>query len=489
MNFVGPYTGTTRLPPEQPPGFPSVSAPVAFDAAYRNGIGFDSDHFAQWGRQAAQAKNDIRAQVAEYRPDYLLVELGFNDLGWGVSAPDGLIADMMTIIAEARFSNPAIRILVANVVHRTLLPNVPTLPQITEQYNSKLGPMLSLVNSAQSPVRLVDIDAAIVPSLDTSDGLHPNGVGEFRIARAFANVLASQFSVGQAFGGIPASVPDLVPAAPASMTATPTPIGIDVRWAHSFGAAGYWLHQRDATAGTAFERLPLPIPADSWPVGWVQTGHRYEYYVVPMRGFVEGAASAVGSAVANPVTAAGPTNIIVTPSTSFVDFSWTRPTGPFSDTVNGYLLYYYDQNAFGAIVQQQRVNSTSYRLSGLVSGHRYTFVVASINASGAGFPSAGPEAILGFGRPGASTITSAKIFSPTDVELRWAAVPGATSYIILSRDFVAGAPFTRAAVVTGTSQTFGCLFPGSERWEWCVIAANGSLEGPTSACVHSQGSI
>jgi len=140
------------------------------------------------------------------------------------------------------------------------------------------------------------------------------------------------------------------PAAP-SGTATATPVGIDVRWAHSFGAAGYWLHQRDATAGTAFERLPLPIPADSWRLGWVQTGHRYEYYVVPMRGFVEGSSSAVGSAVANPVTAAGPTNIVVTPGTSFVDFSWTRPTGPFSETVSAYTLYYYDQNAFGAIVQ------------------------------------------------------------------------------------------------------------------------------------------
>jgi lysophospholipase L1-like esterase len=42
----------------------------------------DSGHAAFWGRQAAQSKNTIKGWVSEYKPDYLLIMLGFNDLGW-----------------------------------------------------------------------------------------------------------------------------------------------------------------------------------------------------------------------------------------------------------------------------------------------------------------------------------------------------------------------------------------------------------------------
>ena len=53
---------------------------------YAHGVdpAFDSDHFAVWGRQYAQDVPLIQARVAIYQPDLLLVELGFNDVGWWV---------------------------------------------------------------------------------------------------------------------------------------------------------------------------------------------------------------------------------------------------------------------------------------------------------------------------------------------------------------------------------------------------------------------
>jgi lysophospholipase L1-like esterase len=38
-------------------------------------------HGAWWGRQAAQAEHTIKGWVQQDNPDYLLLMLGFNDLG------------------------------------------------------------------------------------------------------------------------------------------------------------------------------------------------------------------------------------------------------------------------------------------------------------------------------------------------------------------------------------------------------------------------
>ncbi|WP_433387046.1 hypothetical protein [Micromonospora sp. KLBMP9576] len=102
-----------------------------------------------------------------------------------------------------------------------------------------------------------------------------------------------------------------MPVSPAWMRATPTAAGIRLEWQHSFGAGGYWLYQRDATAGGAFERLPLQIPADSWSVNWVAPGHRYEFYVVATRGnwLATGPSPIASTTVAQLETAAGPPNI------------------------------------------------------------------------------------------------------------------------------------------------------------------------------------
>jgi len=40
--------------------------------------------------------------------------------------------------------------------------------------------------------------------------------------------------------------------------------------------------------------------------------------------------------------------------------------------------------------------------------------------------------------------------------------------------------------VTGTTHDIAYLYPGADRWEWCVVALNGSLAGGTSACLRSQ---
>ncbi|GIE30534.1 hypothetical protein Ait01nite_035790 [Actinoplanes italicus] len=397
VSFVGPYRGTTRLPRSQPANYPEQSAPPYFNGVYRDGLTFDSDHFAQWGRQAHQTKDDIAARVGQYQPTYLLVELGFNDLGWGVSNPDGLIADIRSLVTNARASKSNIRILVANVPQRTPLDVQPDLNTKISTYNAKLGPALQALNTSVSPVRLVDFATGYDPYADAYDGLHPNPQGEHKIAKAFANVLSSQFQVGPAYSTPSGSIPPLVPAAPSWMRATNTTAGIAMEWQHSFGAGGYWLYQRNATIGEEFQRLPLQIPADSWSAKWVVPGHRYEFYVVATRGDGQAAGpSPIGAVtVVNQQTAAGPPNILATPGAGYIDVRWDAATGPYSETVNRYLVYYLDNSVPGAIVSTASTTGRSVRLSGLVSGHSYTVAVCSVNAAGEGLPAGGQTVTVG----------------------------------------------------------------------------------------------
>src|SRR5262252_2460998 len=65
---------------------------------------------ASWGLTLIGEKDVIGAKVARYRPGYLLVLLGVDDIAWqGISQPD-MAANLASFIAAARAARPRIRI-------------------------------------------------------------------------------------------------------------------------------------------------------------------------------------------------------------------------------------------------------------------------------------------------------------------------------------------------------------------------------------------
>ncbi len=304
-DFVGPWTGTTRLPAAYPAGWPDVPVPASHDGAYRSGISFaDNQNLAQWGWQMAQAKWEIASNVRTYSPDYLLVELGFNDLGWGVSGPSGTLESLRELVTNARAAKPDVRILIANVSQRSPLSNNPDLPQKITDYNSLLPGFVSSVSTAQSPVALVDVDSPFDYASDSYDGLHPNVRGEYVIARAFANVMANRFGVGTSFGAIPSTLPaDLAPAAPQSINVSRSGTALKIAWSHSFGAGGYRLYKRDVTLGETFKAYPYDVGADSWTETIAPAGHEMAFKVKAVRGNYISAVSPTASATVKPLPA------------------------------------------------------------------------------------------------------------------------------------------------------------------------------------------
>lgn len=85
--------------------------------------------------------------VAAYNPDYLLVLLGFNDIGWMVSDGQGTFESMKTFINEARSAKPNIKMALGNVPQRRFMDCREDLPIQTDIYNRLLEseiPQLSM---------------------------------------------------------------------------------------------------------------------------------------------------------------------------------------------------------------------------------------------------------------------------------------------------------------------------------------------------------
>jgi lysophospholipase L1-like esterase len=77
--------------------------------------------------------------VTEYEPDYLLVMLGFNDVGWFISDAEGTFESMKIFISEARAAKPDIKMALGNIPQRSFIGGREDLPIKTKLYNRMLA--------------------------------------------------------------------------------------------------------------------------------------------------------------------------------------------------------------------------------------------------------------------------------------------------------------------------------------------------------------
>jgi uncharacterized Zn-binding protein involved in type VI secretion len=164
--FVGPFHQTRLQQQDLSTGVPLPAArsgdeldcPAAMDSGYALDVEPEflrtgSAHFAIWGREIAQNLDIIGQQIHDYRPDYLLVELGFNDLVWAARKPDEALLLMEQFINKARATSPELRFAIADVPQRSKIGD---LDVRTRQYNEKLREAIPKWSLPSSPVELVE---------------------------------------------------------------------------------------------------------------------------------------------------------------------------------------------------------------------------------------------------------------------------------------------------------------------------------------------
>ncbi|KAL5326321.1 hypothetical protein ACEPPN_007459 [Leptodophora sp. 'Broadleaf-Isolate-01'] len=507
FDFVGPYGGTFGPNPPaaaqpNPPHLPGdTSSPsLRVQGLYASGVPSSftsSGHAAWWGRQAAQSKGEIQGWVEQYQPDYILVLLGFNDLGWFISGPEGLLASLKELVQNARKGNANVRIFVGNVVHRTFIGGRQDLVDKTNKFNQLLQDAYQSWSTSTSSVSYVDVNANYRCSPDSCpdgwDGLHPNSMGEYHIAEAFARSLQYHFQKDLQHPTEPLSVgtsaePRVI-GTPQNVRTSSLPEGVFTIWEREPQARGY--NVRSRLQGMSDWWSDGGVPGGTWALlsTWISEGQTWEFQARTSGDNGDKSAWSPSSfGTAHLKTSPGPSDIIVLPSGAGIMVTWKPVTGY---DVNRYGVYVWDLDTEGAYVGVYATTDTSYLATGLNAGHRYgiwvsTYVnlVSSLTGkpvAAGGLPLGARPIIPGAGAPTPPTNLVISNIDPLTARLNWSPSAGAVGYIVYGRA-KGDADFSTTGSTTDTSKDVGWLYPGTWYYEFCVSAYNGNMETAHTAC-------
>ena len=272
---------------------------------YNNVTGVEKDysyadpHFqhandALWGMALSREKDVIGRKVARFRPTYLLVLLGLDDLFWeGLSQPV-MAQNLASFIAHARAAKPHIR-LVLGLLPPDIHERKAAFAASVASYNRRIISIAAHLSTASSPIAVAHDGAGIKVAADLWDGTHPNANGEIRIAAGFADALARRFHLGRAY---PRPYP-ILPTGPLThprLRVRPSRQAHQavLSWTLAPGADSYVAYVKDVTKGaTKFTRLPFPLSVaeDPWTAGLLNSGDTYVFKVQACKGFDCGAFS------------------------------------------------------------------------------------------------------------------------------------------------------------------------------------------------------
>lgn len=486
FEFVGPYEGT-KTPdqprPPQPPALKDDPLPVPDvpidHGDYAAGVQFNSHHFSSWGRQATQCKDLIEEQVARFRPDYLLVMLGFNDMGWGVADAGNTLGAMKKLVDNARTAKSNVKFALADVPMRTPIDGVERLPPMVEEYNQLLRLSVSKWAALESPVELVEVRRGYHCFRGSYDGLHPNVLGELQIAKAFSQTLCQKFLVGSKDLTIPHEIPQRPTPVPTNVVAAAVPYGVSVRWDRVYGAIGYDVRIRN-NGNLPWNESRADVA--QYNSTWTQEGQEYQYQVRTFNGeSLRSAWSSTVSTIAHPKTAPGPRNIITKPGLYRVLVKWEKPQGQVE--VDRYEIILVDLSLPGSFPNTVAARTTDTTFTDLSAGHRYRLAISTWTDCGGGIPAGGRSFIAGNGKPPIPTQLQVEVQDITTVHLKWKESKGAAGYRVWVRNLVKKSDFVEDGETDSAEYGIAFLIPDASNFEFCVSAYNGSLESERSGSI------
>ncbi|WP_187261077.1 SGNH/GDSL hydrolase family protein [Pontibacter beigongshangensis] len=166
--------------------------------AYK-GKNFDRNHEGHWGwttqhilhgTSNGEETGNLTEWLSKHKPDIVLMHLGSNDMFKNAGIPE-TTDRLQEIVGKLRQANPDVVILMAQLF--------PAHPDAAGQQESRNIPLLNAeisklakeLHTGKSPVVLVDQHFGIDPEKDkhTYDGIHPNEVGEEKMAQRWFDAL------------------------------------------------------------------------------------------------------------------------------------------------------------------------------------------------------------------------------------------------------------------------------------------------------------
>lgn len=169
FDFIGSMTGNYTGDPEWPD---------------HQGYEFDRDHEGHWGWHANQLLEDLPVWLEEYDPEIVLLLAGTND-AFNDQPAEQIGAELAEIVEVLRDDNPEVTVLLARPI-----PTTWSEPdEILEDLDELLDDLVASLHSEESPVVLVDQREGFDADIDTYDGIHPNEIGEQKLAANWLEAL------------------------------------------------------------------------------------------------------------------------------------------------------------------------------------------------------------------------------------------------------------------------------------------------------------
>ncbi|HVQ19211.1 MAG TPA: fibronectin type III domain-containing protein, partial [Actinomycetes bacterium] len=435
--------------------------------------GFDTDHFARWGellRQfldeyAAPVEDSIGWAVSTYKPDVVVEVLGVNDMIWGAT-PEETLALAKRFVQEVRAAEPNARLVLSKI------PSV----QIAgvADYNDLLESTASEWSTGDSPVVVSDPAQQWSTDGDTCDSLHPNAVGEVKIAAAEADALAG-LGIGNPVPR-PLPTPPAGPRLPAVLDVTRGDGHAFMAWTLPPGGDAVLISTRDITAGDAWRQLPYAIGGSSWDSQGLINGHTYEYRlnVLKHRCVAADISSNVVSVTPEPDVPGSVAGISVTPVDHGLLASWSATYGALN-----YSVWVKPSDGRAGWTTHHATTKT-LTVDGLEAGRSYDVAVQARNDGGDG-PISDPLQVVPIGeRPPAPEWRSSASSALGTVTVTWNPVPHANGYRLAYRIAQPGVTWvqypaalnTRSALVTGLRD--------GQRYFFRVRGADDQVIGPWS---------
>lgn len=261
---------------------------------------FDRAHYAV--RNAAVAGQAVRVgrQVVKYRPDYLLVLAGRDDLISG-AGHQGVLDHVRDLVIAARVARSDLRFVLGRLPQSVLYGQARGAVTEIARFNAELPALAAELSVPESPVTVAFADRDFAPVKDTWDGAHANPRGELKIAAEFADALADGFALGSPY---PRPLPqvNVGPQWAPAPSARPLPGGASLRWPAVPGATGYWVWMR--SPGKKYVRLNGPVVFDHTDVTGLPGMTRFAFRIQPVKGQDSGARSPSVSVRTAPIPAA-----------------------------------------------------------------------------------------------------------------------------------------------------------------------------------------
>jgi lysophospholipase L1-like esterase len=177
------------------------------------GVPYDGDGEGHGGAlvTAVADQNQLVGWLDATHPDVVLMHFGTNDV-WSNRSTDTILAAYSKLVDQMRASNPAMRVLVAQIIPM----NPPTCPECAQRVvalNAAIPGWAAGKTTAASPIVVVDQWTGFNTATDTGDGVHPNDTtGIQKMAARWYPPLATVLG-----NGVPAS-----PSASASRSTSPS---------------------------------------------------------------------------------------------------------------------------------------------------------------------------------------------------------------------------------------------------------------------------